>query len=97
METIVVDPVAEGEDIVHEYGIQVADYAYVKDVDAAIFAVAHKEFLDLSSEYIDSIFSGDTKVIMDVKGIVNKDKIIRKRHIVLETIIVQAIIGMMKL
>lgn len=75
VEILVVDPVADSEDIQKEYGIKTVKYNEVKNVDAAIFAVAHKEFLDLDADYINGIFRGKIKPIMDVKGIVNKELI----------------------
>jgi len=41
----VVDPRARAEDAVHEYGIALAGVAGLRDLDALVLAVPHREFL----------------------------------------------------
>lgn len=69
----VVDPYL-GEQEEQEYGIQVVKMEEVKEADGVVFAVSHKEFLEINSEQLGSLF-GDFpdsgKVIIDVKSIFN--------------------------
>ena len=44
IEAKVVDPVADKEDLCNEYRINPCTLGEIKDIDAAIFAVSHKEF-----------------------------------------------------
>ena len=72
---IITDPVADADEAIHEYGIEFADINDVKGVDAIIFAVAHKEFINVDIEKVDSFFKdvpNGSKVIADVKGVLNR-------------------------
>lgn len=69
---IVVDPWANESDALHEYGVQLTPIEAVSDADCVIVAVAHKQFVELSLDYIKKMFRASTdeeKVIIDVKGI----------------------------
>lgn len=52
----VVDPVADGEDLVHEYGISTCEQEDITDIDAVIFAVSHEEFKSITLEDIRGMF-----------------------------------------
>ena len=56
----------------HEYGLSVHDMSEVRDVDAVIFAVAHDEFLKLSIEEVSGFYSKGTKVMLDIKGLLDR-------------------------
>ena len=71
---IVVDPWANGDDAIKEYGITLTKLEDVKDADCIIVAVAHNEFKDISLENIKQLFRkcpDNEKVLLDVKGIYN--------------------------
>lgn len=75
---IVVDPWASQRDAMKEYGVALTELKDVKDADCVILAVAHKEFKTLTIDQIDKLFaktSNDKKVLVDVKGILNKKEI----------------------
>ena len=72
---VVVDPEADAEEAERLYGISFRKLEDVRDMDAVIIAVAHREFLKLSREEISGFFqAGHTeKVLMDIKGLLDKD------------------------
>lgn len=70
----IADPRADADEAQRLYGVQFVDISTVKNVDAIILAVAHEEFKVLSMEYMDSLFSGGTKVLLDLKGILDRKK-----------------------
>ena len=75
---LVVDPWASQRDAMKEYGVALTELKDVKDADCVILAVAHKEFKALTIDQIDKLFaktSNDKKVLVDVKGILNKKEI----------------------
>lgn len=75
---IVVDPLADAEAALHEYGIELTSLEEVEDADCLVFAVAHDAFKQLSYEDMHSMFgdfTNDEKVIIDVKSILNKSEI----------------------
>lgn len=76
IEPLVVDPRADKEDALREYGVQLTDLADVKDADCIIFAVAHDEFKQLSLDDLSRYYGNypnEEKVLIDVKGIFSQD------------------------
>ncbi len=72
---IVVDPEADAEEAKHLYGITFQTMEDVKDMDAVLMAVKHKEFEDYKPADIAKFFNPahKTKVFVDLKGIYNKE------------------------
>ncbi len=67
---LVADPLADPAEAEREYGMDLAPLGAMRDLDALILAVAHKEFADLSLTDLRSRFSGqETPVLLDVKGV----------------------------
>ncbi len=72
---MIADPIADKDEAKHEYGIEFDSVDDIKDADAVILAVAHKEFKDWSFEKIESFFKdceNDKKVLIDVKGLLDR-------------------------
>lgn len=74
IETIVTDPLAEKEEAMRVYGVDIIDIDAIHDADCVIFAVAHSQYRDMSSSDVLNMFneSNPQKVIIDVKGILEK-------------------------
>ena len=71
----VFDPVADSDEAKRLYGIDFVKKEYLKDMDAIIIAVGHKEFLDYTIEDYDKFFKNadnSKKVIIDVKGVLDR-------------------------
>lgn len=71
---LVVDPWADENDAMHEYGVTLTKLEDVRDADCVIVAVAHNEFNNLTLGDIKALFkvSDDSeKVLIDVKGLYN--------------------------
>lgn len=68
---LVVDPQADAEEANRLYGITFRQLSDIKEMDAVIVAVSHREFLSWKKEDLDAFFAknGKTKVLMDLKGI----------------------------
>lgn len=74
IEPIVVDPWANDNDAMHEYGITLTKLEDVTDVDCIIIAVAHNEFKELKLSELKKMYKpcdDSEKVLIDVKGIYN--------------------------
>lgn len=72
IDPIVVDPRADPEDALKEYGIELKTIQDAKDADCIIVAVAHNEFKTMSLNDIDKLFKKmpqNEKVLIDVKGL----------------------------
>lgn len=70
-----VDPQADIDEAKHEYGIDFVSFDSIKEMDAIILAVAHKEFENLSIEDIDKLFKNvpnEKRVLLDLKGLLNR-------------------------
>ena len=69
---VIADPVADAEEAKYLYGIEFADVESVKDMDAVILSVAHTEFASFTSEQMDKLFGEGKKVLLDLKGLLNR-------------------------
>ena len=68
----VVDPWADAEDAMHEYGVKLTRFENVAGADCLIIAVAHREFKALSLSDISKLYKDgpdSEKVLIDVKGL----------------------------
>ena len=69
---LVVDPWADKNEALAEYGVQLTDVKDISDADCVIMAVAHKEFKELGLEGVEKLFrdtDNANKVFLDVKGL----------------------------
>ena len=73
----VVDPIADKQEAMEEYGVELKDLSEVKDVDSIILGVAHKEYKELDISELKRIYKKDISapILIDVKGILNKEEI----------------------
>ena len=53
---LVTDPIAEDKEVKEEYGVELTKFEDIKDMDAVIVAVGHKEYLELSLEDIKELY-----------------------------------------
>lgn len=76
VETIVADPEADRDDLVHEYGIELVEFEDLKNLDAVIAAVPHNSFKDIQFETLDKSYGKHLKqkVLVDIKGIYNRNE-----------------------
>lgn len=85
----VADPIADENEVKREYGIDLTKFENIKNVDAVIVAVGHKEYMELTLESIkklyeekpDSLNSEDKLVLVDVKGIFDKKEAQLKNYL----------------
>lgn len=72
VETVVADPVADADEAKRLYGVEFVDMNDIKYCDAIILAVAHEQFKELPLSYFDGLYSEGAKVMLDIKGALNK-------------------------
>lgn len=72
IEPVIADPTADATEAKHLYGVEFTDIAEIKDMDAVILAVAHTCFAQYKMSDIDKLFGNGQKVIVDVKGLLNR-------------------------
>lgn len=80
---VVVDPAADAEEAKRLYGITFDTMEDVKNMDAVIVAVAHREFLSLDKEKISAFFNPkhSKKVFMDIKGLFDRKEYMTEDYI----------------
>lgn len=72
----VVDPIAPKEEALEEYGIILEDESCIKNMDAVVVAVGHKEYRDMKPvelrKYFNPVYA--KPLLIDVKSIFNKEE-----------------------
>ena len=83
IDPLVVDPAADAEEARRLYGITFRSMEDVKDMDAVIIAVAHDQFLSLDQKSISSFYASahKQKVLMDIKGILEKKEYLTEDYL----------------
>ena len=76
IEPIVADPIADKEEALALYGIELSDRSSLQSLDVLIIATAHEEFCSLSYDQYISYF-GKNKILFDVKGILDKSTCVK--------------------
>ena len=72
VEVLVIDNIANEEDLESSYGVKLNRYSDIRDVDACIFAVPHDEFKNMDFERLKKWYRR-SNVLIDVKGIFNME------------------------
>ena len=73
IQPVISDPEADAEEAKRLYGIEFSDMESIRGMDVVILAVAHEKFKFLTVADMDAMFSGHGKILMDIKGICNRD------------------------
>jgi UDP-N-acetyl-D-galactosamine dehydrogenase len=69
VQVVVHDPIAEPEEAVGEYGIQLSEWDAIKNVDGVIIAVSHRSYLEMGVPKLMKLLrSAQQGVIVDVKS-----------------------------
>ncbi len=81
---IIVDPWADEADVMKEYNLKLTSLNKVKDVDCLVLAVAHDEFRKINLDELDHYYKKNVnngeKILIDVKGILNKKEVEKKGY-----------------
>ncbi|MBR6398491.1 MAG: nucleotide sugar dehydrogenase [Lachnospiraceae bacterium] len=72
IEPVIADPQADAEEAKRLYGVSFSGMEAVRDMDAVVLAVAHREFAGLSMETVDGWFGQGRKVLLDLKGMLDR-------------------------
>lgn len=69
---MIADPTADAAEAKRLYNVDFVSMDEIKDMDAVVLAVAHTEFADLTMERIVGFFGEGKKVLLDLKGLLNR-------------------------
>lgn len=75
VDVLVYDPIANKDDVKSEYNIDLVSYENLQKLDAVLIAVEHEEFKNLNIKDIKNMQNKKNPIIIDIKGIFDKDKI----------------------
>ncbi len=81
IQPLVSDPYADAGEVEQLYGIKLCSMSSIKDMDAVIIAVAHKDYKLLTFMDIDRLFREGKKILVDVKGILDNKAFKEKDYI----------------
>lgn len=73
IDPIVVDPLADENEALHEYGVHLATMGEANELDCLILAVAHEQFKQISMNQYLRMFKdipNEEKIFVDVKGVI---------------------------
>jgi UDP-N-acetyl-D-galactosamine dehydrogenase len=79
IEAIIHDPLANAPEAVHEYGLRLSPMDEFKDLDGIVFAVSHKQYVELGTAKVCEMVK-DGGVVCDVKSALDAAKIGRGIH-----------------
>ncbi len=76
IEPLIADPQAEAAEAERLYGISFVEMEEIRDVDAVILAVSHKEFEKLSPDTLKGFYKKEAarRVLADIKGMLDREK-----------------------
>lgn len=69
---MIADPTADAAEAKRLYDVDFVTMGEIKEMDAVVLAVAHTEFASLTMDRIDSFFGEGEKVLLDLKGLLNR-------------------------
>ncbi len=77
IEPLIADPEADAAEAERLYGISFVEMEEIRDVDAVILAVSHKEFEKLSPDTLNGFYKKETarRVLADLKGILDRERL----------------------
>lgn len=71
---LITDPVADRAEAEREYGVTFVEESDIKEMDAVILAVSHKEYETMTMEQLDAMYAKNSKdkVLVDIKGMLDR-------------------------
>ncbi len=81
IDSMISDDVADEEELNSLYGLKLYGAEYLKDVDVCIFAVAHNGYKQIDLHKLKSIYRASPYVMIDVKGIFDKEEAMKQGYL----------------
>ncbi|MBN2078876.1 MAG: nucleotide sugar dehydrogenase [Spirochaetes bacterium] len=75
IDVLVVDPLANPDEVRHEYRVELSDISTIRDIDAIVLAVAHEEYLSFDIDMMKSLFRDQNPILVDIKSIMDRCRI----------------------
>ncbi|MGO1057698.1 nucleotide sugar dehydrogenase [Planococcus sp. FY231025] len=82
VEVVVHDPLVSASEVNREYNLNIVSKEELRQVDAVVLAVPHKEFIEnYSINDFNGFYNGKEKIIIDVKGVLNKSEYQKENYV----------------
>lgn len=80
---LITDPLSDKQEAYREYGLELTDISDICELDALVIAVGHKEYVSMGQKEIEKMFNkkNKTKVLIDIKGILDKKEFEKENYI----------------
>lgn len=74
LKPVIADPIADINEVKKEYGIDLIDISNIRNVDAIVLAVAHKDYVNMSLADLEKCYSSNNSynILVDINGIVDE-------------------------
>ena len=69
---VIADSQADADEAMRLYEVKFTDVSDIRDMDAVILAVSHKEFEKLDMRALDKMYGAGERVLLDIKGMLNR-------------------------
>lgn len=72
IEPVITDPQADAAEAERLYGVKFTAMDEIRNMDAVVLAVAHRQFTALTADEVGALFAEGRRVLVDVKGLLDR-------------------------
>lgn len=72
IEPVITDPQADAAEAERLYGVKFTAMDEIRNMDAVVLAVAHRQFAALTADEVGALFAEGRRVLVDVKGLLDR-------------------------
>ncbi len=76
IKTLVHDPNANADEVMHEYAQEIVPFEALAELDALILAVGHEAFKSIGTDQLRQMFAGKEVILLDIKGFCDKKQML---------------------
>jgi len=74
MEVIAHDPIADPDEVKEKLGLTIAGYDEMKNLDAVVIAVGHREYIERGAQAVESMLTNKKGAVIDVKSLFHSSR-----------------------
>ena len=78
---MIIDPIADSTEVKMHYNLSFSPRSELVNLDAVVFAVAHKEFLTYSFNDIDAMYREGERVLVDINGLFSREDFEKRGYV----------------
>ena len=81
IDPMIIDPIADSTEVKMHYNLSFSPRSELVNLDAVVFAVAHKEFLTYSFNDIDAMYREGERVLVDINGLFSREDFEKRGYV----------------